>query len=256
MSKHLPLHAVHQQIGATFAEVDGWLVPARYGDPGAEHETVRERAGRDRSLRAREDRRDGQGPRDLPSRDRLERRQGADSGAGQRIRAPRRAREGHGPPRGPLLDGPPRARDGWSAGGAAPERDRPLPLLRARRAGGRDGRLGDPHRRGPERAQDRGAGARRRRPRSAPPAPCRRALGRGGAPSRPDGGDGGGWLRRLGRAGRPRRTLGPSHGGRRPADRARGVGPAQAGGGRGSGTGSTWTARRFSWRPRSTTPTP
>ena len=56
MSKHLPLHAVHQQIGATFTEVDGWLVPARYGDPGAEHETVRERAGLiDRSERGKID---------------------------------------------------------------------------------------------------------------------------------------------------------------------------------------------------------
>jgi glycine cleavage system aminomethyltransferase T len=45
MSKDLPLHAVHEQLGATFTEVGGWVVPARYGDHAAEHEAVRERAG-------------------------------------------------------------------------------------------------------------------------------------------------------------------------------------------------------------------
>ena len=54
MSERLPLHATHEQTGATFAEVEGWLVPARYGDPAAEHEAVRERAGLiDRSERGK-----------------------------------------------------------------------------------------------------------------------------------------------------------------------------------------------------------
>jgi folate-binding protein YgfZ len=54
MSERLPLHAVHERFGATFADVAGWLVPARYGDPAAEHEAVRERAGLiDRSERGK-----------------------------------------------------------------------------------------------------------------------------------------------------------------------------------------------------------
>jgi folate-binding protein YgfZ len=45
MSERLPLHDAHERLGARFAEADGWLLPARYGDPAAEHEAVRERAG-------------------------------------------------------------------------------------------------------------------------------------------------------------------------------------------------------------------
>ncbi|MGH7359035.1 MAG: aminomethyltransferase family protein [Candidatus Rokuibacteriota bacterium] len=54
MSERLPLHATHEQTGATFAEIDGWLVPAHYADLRAEHEAVRERAGLiDRSERGK-----------------------------------------------------------------------------------------------------------------------------------------------------------------------------------------------------------
>jgi folate-binding protein YgfZ len=54
MSQRLPLHAVHEQLGATFTEVDGGLVPAHYGDRAAEHEAVRERVGLiDRSERGK-----------------------------------------------------------------------------------------------------------------------------------------------------------------------------------------------------------
>jgi folate-binding protein YgfZ len=54
MSERLPLHDAHEQLGATFAEVDGWQVPARYGDPAAEHEAVRDRVGLiDRSERGK-----------------------------------------------------------------------------------------------------------------------------------------------------------------------------------------------------------
>ena len=45
MSERLPLHETHERLGASFADAGGWLVPARYGDPAAEHEAVRERAG-------------------------------------------------------------------------------------------------------------------------------------------------------------------------------------------------------------------
>jgi glycine cleavage system T protein len=54
MSDRLPLHETHEQLGARFTEADGWLVPASYGDPAAEHEAVRERAGLiDRSERGK-----------------------------------------------------------------------------------------------------------------------------------------------------------------------------------------------------------
>jgi glycine cleavage system T protein len=45
MSERLPLHEAHERLGASFTNAAGWLVPARYGDPAGEHETVRERAG-------------------------------------------------------------------------------------------------------------------------------------------------------------------------------------------------------------------
>lgn len=54
MSKRLPLHDAHERLGARFAEADGLLVPRDYGDPAAEHEAVRERAGLvDRAERGR-----------------------------------------------------------------------------------------------------------------------------------------------------------------------------------------------------------
>jgi folate-binding protein YgfZ len=54
MSQRVPLHAVHQELGATFEALGETLVPSRYGDPAAEHEAVRERAGLiDRSERGK-----------------------------------------------------------------------------------------------------------------------------------------------------------------------------------------------------------
>jgi folate-binding protein YgfZ len=54
MVVRLPLHDTHERLGASFAESDGWRVPVRYGDPAAEHEAVRERAGLiDRSERGK-----------------------------------------------------------------------------------------------------------------------------------------------------------------------------------------------------------
>lgn len=38
----LPLEEMHRRLGATFAERDGWLLPANYGDPSAEYESVRD----------------------------------------------------------------------------------------------------------------------------------------------------------------------------------------------------------------------
>ena len=53
MGDRLPLHDVHERLGARFSAA-GTLVPASYGDPGAEHEAVRERAGLiDRSERGK-----------------------------------------------------------------------------------------------------------------------------------------------------------------------------------------------------------
>jgi folate-binding protein YgfZ len=45
MSERLPLHDAHERLGARFAERAGLLLPDNYGDPTAEHEAVRERAG-------------------------------------------------------------------------------------------------------------------------------------------------------------------------------------------------------------------
>src|SRR5262245_17048003 len=54
MSERLPLHDVHERLGARFVEAHGLLVPGDYGDPAAEHEAVRERVGvSDRSDRGK-----------------------------------------------------------------------------------------------------------------------------------------------------------------------------------------------------------
>jgi folate-binding protein YgfZ len=44
-TSRVPLHETHARLGARFAEADGYLRPVHYGDPGAEHEAVRERVG-------------------------------------------------------------------------------------------------------------------------------------------------------------------------------------------------------------------
>ncbi|KAB2832916.1 MAG: aminomethyl transferase family protein, partial [Candidatus Dadabacteria bacterium] len=41
----LPLHGVHESLGAEFIERGGSLVPESYGDPGGEYESARNRAG-------------------------------------------------------------------------------------------------------------------------------------------------------------------------------------------------------------------
>ncbi len=43
--KTTPLHEVHKSLGAKFAEVHGWEIPAHYGDPVSEHLVVRKDAG-------------------------------------------------------------------------------------------------------------------------------------------------------------------------------------------------------------------
>ena len=54
MPDSLPLHDVHERLGARFTDEDGLLVPRDYGDVAAEHEAVRERAGLiDRSERGK-----------------------------------------------------------------------------------------------------------------------------------------------------------------------------------------------------------
>ena len=54
MANQLPLHAVHERLGARFGEADGHLVPLHYGAVAAEHAAVRERAGViDRSYRGK-----------------------------------------------------------------------------------------------------------------------------------------------------------------------------------------------------------
>lgn len=44
-SKHTPLHAEHEQLGAHFTNFGGWDMPLRYGSELAEHRAVREAAG-------------------------------------------------------------------------------------------------------------------------------------------------------------------------------------------------------------------
>jgi glycine cleavage system T protein len=41
----LPLHEVHESLGAVFLKRGGWLVPESYGDSPAEYEAVKKRAG-------------------------------------------------------------------------------------------------------------------------------------------------------------------------------------------------------------------
>jgi len=54
MTTRTPLHEAHARLGARFGEADGFLVPLHYGDPGSEHEAVRERVGLvDRSERGK-----------------------------------------------------------------------------------------------------------------------------------------------------------------------------------------------------------
>lgn len=43
--KKLPLHEVHQSLGASFKDSSGWDVPADYGDKVAEYKAVRENVG-------------------------------------------------------------------------------------------------------------------------------------------------------------------------------------------------------------------
>ena len=43
--KQSRLHVQHSQLGATFAEITGWEVPAHYGDVAAEHQAVRHAVG-------------------------------------------------------------------------------------------------------------------------------------------------------------------------------------------------------------------
>ena len=228
-------------------------------DAAAEHEAVRERAGADRPLRAGEDRGHRQGPGDVPPRALSNDVKGLAPGQGNAVGAPRRPREDHRAPR----------RSTASPTGSSSRRtaswrepllagDRPLPLLRAGGARGRErgGRGSSPSRaRG---AEDRRAGGRRGRcPTSRGGSTSVGDRGRGGHPGRPDGGDGRGGLRPLGAAaeGSAGSGSGSREAGAR-ARRARGVG-RPAGGGRGrAATASTSTPRRSSWRRRLPTPTP
>lgn len=45
VTNRLPLEKSHEQLGASFSEQDGWLVPTSYGDVPAEYRAVRENAG-------------------------------------------------------------------------------------------------------------------------------------------------------------------------------------------------------------------
>ena len=210
----------------------------------AEHEAVRERAGViDRSER---------GKIEVTGKDRATFLHGLVSndvkglaaGTGLRDGPPRRPREGDRAPRDPLPGRPPRPRDGPPPGRAAPGRDRPLSLLGAGRARGRDARRGVFS---PSRARSRG------RPwssQSARPVPD---LGRwqhvvvpwegDGDPRRPHGGDGRGRLRPLGADGPARPTLGSAPGVGRPAGRDATRGTCSAWRLASSATASTWTRR-------------
>lgn len=44
-TKETPLHAIHEQLGATFTDFGGWDMPLKYGSELAEHRAVREAAG-------------------------------------------------------------------------------------------------------------------------------------------------------------------------------------------------------------------
>ncbi|UQN31116.1 glycine cleavage system aminomethyltransferase GcvT [Brachybacterium kimchii] len=45
MERTTPLHAVHEELGATFTDFAGWQMPVRYSSDLAEHRAVREHAG-------------------------------------------------------------------------------------------------------------------------------------------------------------------------------------------------------------------
>lgn len=45
ISRHTPLHAKSEQLGASFTDFGGWDMPLRYGSELAEHRAVREAAG-------------------------------------------------------------------------------------------------------------------------------------------------------------------------------------------------------------------
>jgi aminomethyltransferase len=45
MSRHTPLYAVHERLGAHFTDFAGWQMPVRYGSETSEHHAVRTRAG-------------------------------------------------------------------------------------------------------------------------------------------------------------------------------------------------------------------
>ena len=45
MSRHSPLHAVHERLGSTMTDFAGWSMPVRYDSDLAEHHAVRQRAG-------------------------------------------------------------------------------------------------------------------------------------------------------------------------------------------------------------------
>ncbi|QCU78924.1 glycine cleavage system aminomethyltransferase GcvT [Citricoccus sp. SGAir0253] len=44
-TQYTPLHAVHEQAGATFTDFGGWQMPLKYGSELAEHKAVRSAAG-------------------------------------------------------------------------------------------------------------------------------------------------------------------------------------------------------------------
>jgi folate-binding protein YgfZ len=45
VNNKLPLEKSHEQLGASFGEQDGWLIPKSYGDVASEYKAVRENAG-------------------------------------------------------------------------------------------------------------------------------------------------------------------------------------------------------------------
>ena len=45
MPSHVPLEAAHRAAGAVIEDVDGWMLPVRYGDVAAEHRAARSGAG-------------------------------------------------------------------------------------------------------------------------------------------------------------------------------------------------------------------
>ena len=45
VSRQTPLHAIHQDAGASFTDFSGWTMPVRYSSDLAEHHAVRQAAG-------------------------------------------------------------------------------------------------------------------------------------------------------------------------------------------------------------------